>query len=37
MEEEPVKSRQTMEEELKADKWDETHPLTSSKKDEVCN
>jgi len=26
-----------MEEELKADKWDETCPLTSSKKAEVCN
>jgi len=37
MEEEPVKSRQTMEEEFEADKCDETHALTSSKKFEVCN
>jgi len=32
-----VRSRQMMEEELEADKRDETHPLTSGKKAEVCN
>jgi len=32
MEEEPVKSRETM---LEAGKQDETRPLTSGKKDEV--
>jgi len=37
MEEEPVKSRQMMEEELIADKWDETRLVISSKKAEVCN
>jgi len=35
MEEEPVKSREMMEEELETDKQDETHPLTSGKKAEV--
>jgi len=35
MEEEPVKSRQMMEEELEADKWDEIHLLTSGKRAEV--
>jgi len=33
----PAKSRQTMEEELVADKRDDTCPLTSSKKAEVYN
>jgi len=32
-----VKSRLTMEDELEADKWNETHLLTSGKKIEVCN
>jgi len=35
MEEKLVKCRQMMEEELEADKWDETCPLTSSKKTKV--
>jgi len=34
--EEPVKSRQTMEEELEADKRDETRSLTSGKRGEIC-
>jgi len=37
LEEELVKSRQTMEEELEAEKQDEAHPLTSGKKAEICN
>jgi len=37
MEEELVKSRQTMEEELETDKLDETCLLTSSKKAEIHN
>jgi len=37
IEEEPVKRRQMMEEELEADKRDETRPLTSGKKAKVCN
>jgi len=37
MEEELIKSRQTMKEQLETDKWDETCPLTRGKKAKVCN